>query len=288
MIFHYRRKELNVKKYDDCIEKSLQSNAYAFSHYLDIVCDNWDVFVLNDYEAVMPIPWKRKYYIKYVTQPAFTQQLGIFSIRKLNEKIVKPFTIKLSKTYFKVQLQLNSNCGRHLKITAQKTNYILEIRFPIDEIYKKFNSNRKRDLKKAIDNSLRFTTISNEEFLNFYENTTKPHEFSLSELAVLTRLIHQLKNGRFIGVKKDDTLLSALFWIENKQKSVYLLPITNTKGKGKGAATFLIYEWIKSIQKTSQFVDFEGSMVNGVANFYKSFGANKEEYYVFASNFNLL
>jgi len=71
MIHYVKREDLEVLKYDACIENALQSRVYAFSWYLDIVADNWDVLVLNNYEAVMPVPWKQKYFIKYVTQPFF-------------------------------------------------------------------------------------------------------------------------------------------------------------------------------------------------------------------------
>jgi hypothetical protein len=64
MIKYITRVDLDVKKYDDCIEKSKNTRIYAYSFYLDIVTNSWDVLVLNDYEYVMPITWNRKYLIK--------------------------------------------------------------------------------------------------------------------------------------------------------------------------------------------------------------------------------
>ena len=79
MIKYIKRRDLDITKYDACIENSIQSRIYALSWYLDVVADNWDVLVLNDYEAVMPIPWKQKFGLKYITQPYFCQQLTIYS-----------------------------------------------------------------------------------------------------------------------------------------------------------------------------------------------------------------
>ena len=53
MIQHIKRKDLDILKYDACIENSIQSRIYGFSWYLDIVADHWEVLVLDDYEAVM-------------------------------------------------------------------------------------------------------------------------------------------------------------------------------------------------------------------------------------------
>jgi len=81
MIHYVKREDLMVAKYNDCIENSIQSRIYAFSWYLDIVADNWDVLVLNDYEAVMPVPFRRKFRINYVYPPFWLLELGLFSLK---------------------------------------------------------------------------------------------------------------------------------------------------------------------------------------------------------------
>ena len=85
----YKETNLDVDKYDACIENSIQSRIYAFSWYLDIVADNWDVLVLDDYKAVMPIPWKKKYFIKYIAQPLFLSAIGCFFERKNFSRITR-------------------------------------------------------------------------------------------------------------------------------------------------------------------------------------------------------
>ena len=47
MIKYVRRKDLDIKKYNNCIEKSIQSRIYAFSWYLDVVAENWSVLVVG-------------------------------------------------------------------------------------------------------------------------------------------------------------------------------------------------------------------------------------------------
>ena len=65
MIRYLKREEIDIQKYDECIENSLESLSYAYSWYLDIVADNWDVLVYDNYKAVMPVPWRKKYFVKY-------------------------------------------------------------------------------------------------------------------------------------------------------------------------------------------------------------------------------
>ncbi|WP_297814294.1 hypothetical protein [uncultured Polaribacter sp.] len=109
MIQYIKRKDLDILKYDACIENSVQSRIYGFSWYLDIVADHWDVLVLDDYEAVMPIPWKSKYGIKYIGQPYFCQQLGVFSKERLTKEIQEEIIKKIPKKFVKVSLNFNSD-----------------------------------------------------------------------------------------------------------------------------------------------------------------------------------
>ena len=51
---------IDLKKWDICIQNAYNSLIYAESWYLDIVSPNWEALVYNDYEYVMPLPLKRK------------------------------------------------------------------------------------------------------------------------------------------------------------------------------------------------------------------------------------
>ena len=97
MIYYLKRNQLDDNKYNSCIKQSKNSRIYAFSWYLDCVADNWDALVLNDYEAVMPLPWRQKYVIKYIYPPAWTQQLGVFSP---NENFTPVQDVLLTESYF--------------------------------------------------------------------------------------------------------------------------------------------------------------------------------------------
>ena len=93
MIQLIERENINIEKYDTCVEKSEQSRVFAYSWYLDIVSDNWCVLVFQDYEAVMPLPFRKKYGIKYVYPPFWLIELGVFSQGKniLNDFLNEAF-----------------------------------------------------------------------------------------------------------------------------------------------------------------------------------------------------
>ncbi|MDR3713241.1 MAG: hypothetical protein P4L51_10530 [Puia sp.] len=77
-IRYLKRQDIDPGKWDDCIDRSSNGGVYAYSFYLDNMAPRWDALVLDDYRAVMPLTWNKKWGIKYLYQPPLTQQLGIF------------------------------------------------------------------------------------------------------------------------------------------------------------------------------------------------------------------
>ena len=79
MPVHYiTYQQIDKSKWDNCIDTAANGLVYGYSFYLDAMAKHWDALVLDDYEAVMPLTWRKKFGIRYLYQPAFTQQLGIF------------------------------------------------------------------------------------------------------------------------------------------------------------------------------------------------------------------
>ena len=68
MINYIEHKDIDFKKWDSCVANSLNRLIYGFSWYLDVVCNDWDALVYNDYEAVFPLPKRKKWgYIIFIS-----------------------------------------------------------------------------------------------------------------------------------------------------------------------------------------------------------------------------
>ena len=98
---------IDKKKWDLCIEGSVNRTHYALSWYLDIVADKWDAVVYGDYELIFPVTYKNLIpfisTVKIIYQPMFCQQLGFFSndIDLINdEKILKKILSLVKKKIF--------------------------------------------------------------------------------------------------------------------------------------------------------------------------------------------
>ena len=70
--------QINKTKWDACIAAAPNGLIYAHSWYLDEIIETWDALVMNDYESVMPLPYRKKYGVLYLFHPPFVAQLGLF------------------------------------------------------------------------------------------------------------------------------------------------------------------------------------------------------------------
>ena len=288
MIKYIKREKLDVKKYDKCIEDSIQSRVYAYSWYLDIVADNWDALVLNDYEAVMPLPWRKKYGLRYVYQPIFCQQLGVFSVLKISEEVIKKFIKKIPYYYVKVVYQFNSDNeikGRNL---TERDNYILKLNKPYKDLKEKYRKDRKYRINQVKKGNYTIITPKvkallelTKEYYGFIELT----EIDLNKLKRLIDFIILNNLGFMYGVNEKENILGVCFFIETRKRIVYMFSVMNPEGKKKQIASLIIDEVIEKYSKSEKILDFEGSMIEGVASFYKSFGARKEKYKLLKCSF---
>ena len=190
MIHCIKRKDLDIDKYDACIAASVQFRIYAFSWYLDAVSENWEVLILNDYEAVMPLPWKQKYFLKYITQPFFCQQLGIFSFAPITLQIQENMIRRIPKKFIRTSINFNADNFLNANMKLRK-NALLTIENVYENMHAKFNKNRKRALKKA--SSLGFTfeeNIAANEFYDFYVLNDKNHRTHVSMKKVLQNILN--------------------------------------------------------------------------------------------------
>ena len=285
MIKYLKRNELNIEKYNSCISNSKNSRIYSYSWYLDCVADNWDALVLNNYEAVMPLPWRKKYLIKYIYLPIWIQQLGVFSEKEISQNLTEEFIKSIPIKFKKITIPFNSENKLHINsIDNTCNNFVLKLNKSYVELYAKFNSNRKRALKKSKKVSIaideRLTSI---EFLKFYSEYSK-FESNKPKILKLKKLL-ELNQSKLIGIRIEGEIETVLLYFADSKRITYLLPVSTKKGKFCGLPTLLITHLLKQYQSSNLVFDFEGSMVKGVAGFYKSFGSSKETYTLFKSNF---
>ena len=290
LIKYIQREHLDEEKYNDCIENSIQSNSYAFSWYLDIVCDNWDVLVLDDYEAVMPIPWRKKYGIKYVYPPLWVLQLGVYSNEAINEN---EFLTHLFSTFKFVELRMNThnNFELYSEFLQLKQCQKLVFNTTYSSTLSHYRKDRKKDLQKAaVADLIEKWNDHPSNLIQLFKNnigkrTPNIKETDYENLEKLMAICIGKKIGEILSVyDKENKLVASVFLLKHKNSITKLISSTNLKDRKNGANTFLIDRVIFKYHKDFSVFNFGGSSIKSVASFSKSFGAETEKYHQLKMN----
>jgi len=287
MIQHLTRNQLDEEKYNNCISKAVNMRIYAYSWYLDIVCDNWDAIILDDYQAVMPLPKRKKYGIHYIYQAPWTQQLGVFSDVVVESSLVDQFIKSIPRKFKLIDVFLNSENTIDSSQIQLRDNYILSLNRPYETIRKQFSKGRKSSVKQAEKFDL--TIVDNYDHDVIIELFKKNKGLELHkkglEYDILSKLIKYSLAFNFAKsyavINDRNELIGGAFFLIDANRITYLFSSINDKGRAKHAMSFLINHIIQTHAKSNYIFDFEGSVVKELASFFKSFGAEKETYFHF-------
>ncbi len=288
MIRFFKREDIDDKRWNGVVHFALNNMPYGYTWFLDNVAETWHGLIWGEYEMVMPVITNKKYGIEYVYQPFFTQQLGIFAVKRLKPSTVSKFLEAITEQYRYIDFNLNFLNQPEASgfIVSERKNLILDLERPYEIIAACYSDNLKRNLKKSQQQKLIVqNNISPEKFVEFYVAHTgsKVKGFSEKHRHILHRLIYNALHfsmGNMAAVYDEhNELIAANFLVYSKARVVNLLPASSPKGKEIHAMSLLLDTVIRTHQNRPLLLDFEGSMIEGVARFYKSFGAEEQNYF---------
>ncbi len=286
MIKFLEHKDIDKTKWDACIENAKNSLIYANSWYLNIVSPNWSALIEDNYQSVFPLTWRKKYNIHYLFQPFFTQQLGIFSLNDIPNSLVEDFINAIPKKFYFIDINLNYSNHTSLFKLISKTNLILECNSSNEISHNIYSENTRRNIKKANRNNLTISkntsvdTLINLFKLNKGVELKHINNKAYKTLKILLELMLEKNIAEIHSVYNTlGVIIASVYFIKTNKRDIFFFSALTEQGKETGAMFYIIDEYIKHITSTSVIFDFEGSNDINLARFYKSFGAQEQNYY---------
>lgn len=281
-LYYKRREEIDIDKWDQRIGLSSNGLIYAYSFYLDGMADNWDALVLNDYEAVMPLPWRKKIGIHYLYQPAFTAQLGVFG-NNITAHIIESFFSAIPSKFKLWEFSLNQGNAFPLEgyNVYNRVNYVLPLNQPYNELYKNFRENVRRNIRKSVQYGCYTKTgIDIDDIIELAKQQPgAAPENDFKKFKDLYATLKEKSIGKSYGVFSDrNELLASCVFTFSHARAYYILVGNHPNGRTLGASHALIDAFIKDHAGQNLLLDFEGSDIRNLAFFYSSFGANEKKY----------
>jgi hypothetical protein len=245
----------------------------------------WDGLVLNDYEAVMPLTWNRKYGVSYLHQPFLAAQLGLFG-NGINRELLELFLKNIPSRFRYWDFYLNHGNLFSLDFfnLYQRTNYVLKLDQPYQSLYTHYRENIQRNIRRAEQNGCKaIKGFDVEKVIALAIEQMRAYTRESSENADRFRKLYQFlltrKQAITYGiVSASGKLIASCVFLFSHNRAYYILVGNHPDGRTIGASHFLIDSFIRDHAEKKIVLDFEGSDIRNLAFFYSSFGATEENF----------
>lgn len=286
-ITYLKNKDIDFVKWDHCINNAHNGNIYAFSWYLDIICEEWEALVHDDYEAVMPIVHKKKAKFRYTYTDILSQQLGVFSTDLLDEQMVNAFVKKLAEVYplFTVNLNKYNKLTPSLFGQEQKTTY----EFDLIGSYESVRRNYSEEVREAVNGAKKekITVIKNirpNDFLNLVQGTnvmatSRPGRDEINRLRRIIAFVLRHGLGEiYVAYTPENNLCAACLFLKSNRKTNVLYSAITRDGLSLNAMHFLMDYYIKKHTERILTLNFENLVIPDREEFCEGFGGQPFHY----------
>lgn len=274
-------KEIDKQRWDKAIASAHNGLIYAETFYLDTMCPGWEAMIFDDYSMLMPLPVRKKMGYHYLFQPFLTPQLGVFG--NMNDEVAAGFARSLPAKFRLVDMSFNYSNVLRGEALIKRHNYILPLNIPYASLSLKYHDNINRSLSKAVKAGCRLErnadikeviAICKKEYPRF----TKTEPGLFDRLERIYRHYYEAGRAKAYGVYLGSDLLSAAAFLFSHNRAYYWLVSNEPESRNHGSSPMLVDAFIQDHAGKEIILDFEGSDEKSVADFYRKFGAQPQNY----------
>ena len=282
-IRYCKRQEIDITRWDDLVRQTPNGLIYARSFFLDGITDGqWDALVLDDYKAVMPLTWNKKFGIAYLHQPVYAAMLGVFGDPA---EYTLPAFLKAIPPRFRLwDLDLNEgnnllpDTGLRIKRTT-RLNYFIPLDKSYEDLRKDYKRLARRMTQKAAESGLGI--VRDTPPAEIIEHYRKAYGRRLAHIpaAHFRRLATCATTAFATGhaatylARRPDNTIAAFYLVFSDHRFVYsTLGGSTDSGKEEGAFYLLTDAVLRDHCNTPRSFRFEGSDNRGIAFFNAQFG----------------
>jgi len=291
-------------RYYQFCEKEETIPLFSQAWWLDSVCgDNWDACIVqneNEIIATMPYFIQKRHGLTLIIQPPLTQTLGPW-IRSSDAKyskilakqkdIMQDLIEQLPKYHFFSQNWHYSQTNwlpfywNGFQQTTRYT-YVINDISNINAIWQNFSDNIRTDIKKA-ENRFKLVVRTDLPIEEFYILNKKVFDRQMKSMPYDFELVNRIsKNGIarnqckwFIAQDQDKQNHAGVMIIWDNNSAYYLMGGGDPVLRNSGATSLCMWEAIKFASTVTKRFDFEGSMIESIERFFRSFGAIQTPYF---------
>ncbi|WP_133657361.1 GNAT family N-acetyltransferase, partial [Hymenobacter sp. UV11] len=256
----------------------------------------WEALVKEEggrYVAGLPLPVRRKFGLRYLQQPPFAQQLGLFYAPSTPPTSADWAKIgELLHQHFWVITQYAFNTGNTELLGVGQpgltgvafTTYHLPMQPAYSQLLAGYKPNRRWRLNQARRRGLRIEPSNDiDQLVRLFAENTAPKIYGLIgedyEYRMLRDLYAQAEKAGMAELwqarSSADYVIAMILLFKFNRKIIYLFSGASAAGKAAGAISVLLDETFRKYATHDMCFDFEVHDVPGLIEFYSSFGSKK-------------
>lgn len=283
-IRYVKHENIDFKKWDKCIKRSINGSLYGYSWFLNIVSPDWDALVDDTYENVMPFTYRRIFGIKVLVQPYFASNLGVYSSSVLDPETVNKFIEAIPKEFKYIKINLN----KYNKITLDNIFVTSDIHYELDLIrsYRLIWDQYNRQIKDSVSSAQKRIKIipdlnSNDLILLYQKSKGRIRRIFYRRrrrtLKMIVSTAVRFRVGQVYGAYINNKLCAAAFFIYSHEKAILLLALTNVSPQ-EHALEAIIDEFIRLHAEQNLTLRFEFATRKKYGEMYTGFGGRKNRF----------
>ncbi len=303
----------NKKKY---IKLCDENNIPLFSQYywLDAVCgeENWNVIIIEiNGNIIASLP----YYLNRIEagfeirKAPLTQNNGVYFYYpngiKYDRKIafehkvldmiideIEKLEIVSYRQYFHYSFENWLPFYWMGYTQSTRYTYVIEDTSNLETIYREFNGNIRKHIKKAKKIVKVYYDLNYKEFYDLNMKTYERQDFEIPySFELFEKLYKNLEKHDCVKIlyakDKDNKIHSSALFAYDNTSVYYLMSGSDEKYRSSQSLTLLIYEGIKIANQLGKKFDFEGSMKKNIEKFFRQFGAVQKPYFDIRKDFKV-
>lgn len=286
MVIRYiKHEQIDFKKWDKCIKKSINGSLYAYSWFLNEVSPGWDALIDESYETVMPLTQYKIFGTEVLLQPYFATNLGVYSSRVLDSETVNLFIIAVPRKFKYIKINLN----KYNKFTINDAIIRYDIHYELDLIraYKMIRESYTKDIKnRLIIGRQRVNIISglnSNDLVMLYRRRKGViwgflHRTRINTLKTIISTAVRYRVGEVYGAYINNTLCGAAFFIFSHEKATLLFLSLNKISIKEYALEVIIDEFIKLHAEQNLTLRFEFATRKKFGPIYTGFGGRRNKF----------
>lgn len=290
----------NVARYRELCEREDSIPLFCRAHWLDAVCDDWDVVLVErEQRIVAALPYAVKTRVRgmfrMIDMPPLTQYMGPWLSYPANQKQharlayekeifdeliagLPPFDHFVQRFHYSIENWLPFS-WRGFEETTRYT-YVIDDLSDLGAVHAAFNSNIRRNIQKA---QKRVRITRSDDIQRFHRTNALTFERQGQRIPYGVDLVQRIdracsaRNSRAILFAEDDTAThAALYLVWDAHSAYYLMGGADPSLRASGAGSLLVWEAIQLAAAVTKRFDFEGSMMEPIEQFFRSFGASQK------------